>query len=302
MKTEVSEMKLDQINIRDPFVLVYEERYYMYGTRGETAFEKKAYGLDVYISEDMKDWQGPVEVFTKTDDFWADRHFWAPEVYHYRGAFYMFATFADKKRQHTIVLKADKPDGMFRPWSSEPITPEGWLTLDGTLYVDKDKRPYMVFCREWKQVKVGQIWAVELEESLKKAKGEPFMLFKASEARPLVKSFLFGRYVTDGPYFVETEDGRLHMLWSSYGQQGYVQLLAENDTQDLKGKFTTKEALYVSDGGHGMIFKDLKGRYKLVLHTPNTPKKEHPVFIGLEYKEGRFISRKDTEACKGSNR
>ena len=284
-------MQLNEINIRDPFVLVYDHRYYMYGTRGETAFEKKAYGLDVYFSEDMKNWEGPKEIFTKTDDFWADRHFWAPEVYHYRDGFYMFATFANRKEQRTVVLKADRPDGMFRPWSEKPITPAGWLTLDGTLYIDEEGKPYMVFCREWKQVKVGQIWAIELDETLKEAKGEPFMLFKASEAAPLAKSFLFGRYVTDGPYFVRTEDGKLHMLWSSYGQKGYVQLLARSDTENLRGKFTTKEALYSSDGGHGMIFRDLAGDYYLVLHTPNTFKKEHPAFIRLDYADGRFISR-----------
>ena len=282
-------MKLNEINIRDPFVLIHEGRYYMYGTRGETAFEKKAYGLDVYISEDMEDWDGPREVFRKTADFWADRNFWAPEVYHYRDAFYMFATFADKKDQRTVILKADRPDGMFKPWSEQPLMPQDWRTLDGTLYIDDAGRPYMVFCREWKQVRDGQIWAVELEEDLKRAKGIPFMLFKASEAKPLVKPFLFRCYVTDGPYFVRTEDGKLHMLWSSYGHKGYVQLLARSDTDDLKGRFTTNEALYTSDGGHGMIFKDLKGDYRLVLHTPNTPKKEHPVFIKLDYSSGRFL-------------
>ena len=279
---------VNEINIRDPFVLVYENKYYMYGTRGETAFEKRAYGLDVYISDDMQNWDGPIEVFRKTDDFVFDKCYWAPEVYHYNDAFYMFATFAiGKQEQRTIILRSDRPDGMFKPWSLEYITPKGWPTLDGTLYIEDDK-PYMVFCREWKQVKVGQIWAVELSKDLKNTVGEPFMLFKASEAKPLAKSFLFGRYVTDGPYFVRTDDNRLHMLWSSFGKKGYVQLLAHNDTNDIHGKFITDEALYTSDGGHGMIFKDLNNEYYLVLHTPNTFKKEHPCFIKLQYNDGKF--------------
>ena len=29
-------MKTNEINIRDPFVLVHEGKYYLYGTRGET--------------------------------------------------------------------------------------------------------------------------------------------------------------------------------------------------------------------------------------------------------------------------
>ena len=281
-------MYINEINIRDPFVLVYDNKYYMYGTRGETAFEKKAFGLDVYISEDLNNWDGPIEVFKKTDDFWADRHFWAPEVYYYNNEFYMFATFANKKIQKTIILKADKPDSIFKVWNQTDITPQGWPTLDGTLYIE-DNKPYMVFCREWKQVKDGQIWVIELDKDLRNPIGEPFMLFKASEAKPLVKGFLFGRYITDGPYFVRTDDNKLHMLWSSLGQKGYVQLLAHNDTNDIHGKFITDEALYTSDGGHGMIFKDLNNDYYLVLHTPNTFKKEHPTFIKLDYKDGKFI-------------
>ena len=94
---------VNEINIRDPFVLVYDNKYYMYGTRGETAFEKRAYGLDVYISEDMQNWDGPIEVFRKTDDFVFDKCYWAPEVYHYNDAFYMFATFAIGKKEQRFI-------------------------------------------------------------------------------------------------------------------------------------------------------------------------------------------------------
>ena len=31
-------MKCEEINIRDPYVLVYNDTYYMYGTRGKNAF------------------------------------------------------------------------------------------------------------------------------------------------------------------------------------------------------------------------------------------------------------------------
>lgn len=287
-------MLTKEINIRDPFIFVFGNQYYMYGTRGETAFAKKAFGLDVYISKDLENWSDPIEVFKKTDDFWGEKNFWAPEVYYYNDSFYMFATFAHKKIQKTIILKADKPDGLFKPWNETDITPIGWPTLDGTLYI-QDDTPYMVFCREWKQVKDGQIWAVELDKELKNPVGEPFLLFKASEAKPFIKSFFFGRYITDGPYLIRTEDNKLHMLWSSMGKGGYVQLMAHSDTNDLSGKFKTDEVLYASDGGHGMIFKDLNNVYNLVLHSPNTFKKERPVFIKLNYKDGTFTKVKNFE-------
>ena len=37
-------MKLQQINIRDPFVLPYENKYYMYGSRVGVSDEKRYWG------------------------------------------------------------------------------------------------------------------------------------------------------------------------------------------------------------------------------------------------------------------
>ncbi len=75
--------------------------------------------------------------------FWADRHYWAPEVYAnfaYNGAFYMFASFKSADRcRGTMVLKADKPDGKFTVHSEGTITPPDWESLDGTLYISKKR-------------------------------------------------------------------------------------------------------------------------------------------------------------------
>ena len=107
-------MKREDINIRDPFILPYEGKYYLYGSRGSEVWEDNATGLDVYVSDDLENWSEPKEIFTRTADFWADRHYWAPEVYAYNGAFYMFASFKSADRcRGTMVLKADKPDGKF---------------------------------------------------------------------------------------------------------------------------------------------------------------------------------------------
>ena len=39
----------------------------------------------------------------------------------------------------------------------EAVTPDGWQSLDGTLYVDRSGKPWMVFCHEWLQVGDGQM-------------------------------------------------------------------------------------------------------------------------------------------------
>ena len=80
------------------------------------------------------------------------------------------------------VLKADKPDGKFTVHSEGTITPPDWESLDGTLYISKSGKPYMIFCHEWVQVNDGEMCAIEMSADLKRAVGEPILLFKASEA------------------------------------------------------------------------------------------------------------------------
>ena len=230
-------MKRTEINIRDPFVLVHEGRYYLYGTRGATCWGP-ADGFDVYVSEDLENWSGPHECFHNDGSFWADRNYWAPEVYHYQGAFYMFASFKHPEvRRGTAILRSESPQGPFVPHSEGCITPGDWECLDGTLYISKAGVPYMVFCHEWTQVGDGEICAVALSPDLKAPVGEPFLLFRASEApwckRMHHSSGLEG-YVTDGPFFWRTAAGTLLCLWASFSQGGYTEALAVSDNGEIE--------------------------------------------------------------------
>ena len=91
-------MKKEEINIRDPYVLVHDNKYYMYGTRAATCWGK-ADGFDVYVSEDLEEWSGPVEIFKRPEGFWADQNFWAPECIFYAGSFYLITTFGNGSRK-----------------------------------------------------------------------------------------------------------------------------------------------------------------------------------------------------------
>ena len=140
-------LECGDINIRDPFVLCEDGKYYMYGTRAKH-FGIKTGGFDVYVSEDLKKWSQPIECFNSKE---YDMNFevnWAPEVHKYNGDYYMFATFTRKscKLRGTYILKADNPLGPFKPHSKGIVTPPEWECLDGTLYINKDSKPYVVFC------------------------------------------------------------------------------------------------------------------------------------------------------------
>ncbi|WP_175598144.1 glycoside hydrolase family 43 protein [Paenibacillus luteus] len=290
-------LKSGDLQIRDPFVLavIDQQKYYLYGSTDKNIWGKGT-GFDAYWSHDLASWEGPFPVFRPDSDFFADTNFWAPEVYGYNDCFYMFATFRrqDNGLLGTAVLASDDLLGPFVPHSDGPVTPESWSSLDGSLFVDEEKQPWMVFCHEWQQTGDGEVCAVKLSNDLTCAVSEPVVLFCASEA-PWTTPYVSPRYpdqdnyVTDGPYLFHSSSGSLYMLWASFIDNKYALGIAQSATGLVTGPWThAEEALYQNDGGHGMVFRSFDGRLLLTIHTPNRTPDERPIFVELIEERGEF--------------
>jgi len=278
-------IKRKDIYVRDPFILVHDGRYYLYGTKmraPERSFE-------VYISTDLESWEGPQTVFAPYPGFWSSLDYWAPEVHEYRGAFYMFATLRSENRQRgTQIFKADSPLGPFAPVSDGPVTPREWSCLDGTFYLDENGKPWMVFCHEWIQIKDGTICAIRLSEDLSCAIEKPIVLFHGSDAK-WCKIF-DGNAVTDGPFMVRTKSGKLLMLWSSCCDTGYCTAIARSPFGSISGPWIQDDKpLFSMDGGHGMLFYSLEGKPYIALHAPNEKPLERPVWLEVTVTEDDII-------------
>jgi len=285
-------MQLSQINIRDPYVVLDNGRYYMYGTR-VSADSHANCGVDVYVSDDLITWEGPAECFTPPDNFWADRDFWAPEVHSYQGGWYMFLSLkSEDRRRGTQILKADSPIGPFFPHSNGPVTPPDWECLDGTLWVENGT-PYIVFCHEWVQVRDGEMCALPLTDDLSAPAGEPVLLFHGSDpvwSDGFSENNPWGHrtdeYITDGPFLYRTAEGRLIMLWSSFSADEYCEGLAYSSDSTLLGEWQhDPRMLFSKDGGHGMLFRDKEGVLRFVCHQPNVGFEERPVFFRIIEKD-----------------
>ena len=283
-------MKREDIHSRDPFVYTDTEHgtYYVYGTTDLIGEDSQTMTrFSVYTSGDLKEFEGPFTVFDgEKQHFWATDQYWAAEMHYYKGKYYLFGNFKAKdKCRATQILRADSPMGPFEPISGRPQTPEAWESLDGTLWIE-DGVPYLVFCHEWVQCRDGEIYAVELTDDLAMPKGEPFLLFRASEnpcVRPTHNSKGELCYVTDGP-FLYKENGKLHMIWSSFtrGETGGKYSVLEAEADDLRSKWTHFPSRFQFDGGHAMIFRDLAGNRIMSLHGPNVPPTERMRFIPLD--------------------
>ena len=270
--------------LRDPFVLVHNGRYYIYGTGW------KAYKC---TKDDLsRHWSMIIDAVTKPDD--AQKDLWAPEVFYYKDAFYMFTTYYSSKTNHRgcAIFKADRPEGPFVLYSDGHVTPSDWDAIDGTLYIDSDGQPWMVFVHEWTSMpdSVGAMAAARLSDDLSHFISEPIQLFCATDA-PWARSG-----VTDGCFMYTCSNGELVMLWSSFSADGYCVGVARSDNGALDGKWThdptplySKEIHGIYDGGHPMLFCALNGQMYMAIHSPNTAtddRKEKPVFIPFYEKDG----------------
>ena len=279
---------LADLQIRDPFVVPdpAHGRYLLYGTSG---FGEVAHGgFVVRTSKDLETWSAPQPVLAPAAGPAQAAHFWAPEVHAYRGRWYLFGSFSfgdvgRPEQRHTRIYVADEPTGPFTPLTTTSATPAEWLCIDGTMHVAEDGTPWMVFVREWVQVTDGEMHAVPLTPDLRATAGEPRRLFRASEApwsRPQTWGGFSGYRVTDGPWLHRTASGALLMLWSSFGDGGYLTGVARSKSGHVTGPWIQETApLFAGDGGHAMMFRDFKGELRLALHTPNVPGRERALIL-----------------------
>jgi len=267
---------LDSIRLSDPFILADKKTslYYMTGTGGL-----------LWKSSDLRLWEGPFRV-TQTDPVsWMGPRpmIWAAEIHPYAGNYYYFATFTNRsviidtvkgnkiERRACHVLVSDKPDGPYMPMADSVYLPADKPTLDGTLWIDKDNNPFMVYCYEWLQNGNGTIEKILLKPDLSGTIGEAKLLFRASESpwsRQKNEDGTVGpNKVTDGPYLFRTGTGRLGMIWTSWVFDVYTQGVAYSASGTLDGPWIQeKEPITSPNYGHGMLFYDLNGKLLMAIH------------------------------------
>lgn len=286
--------------LRDPFVLVEPNAYYVYGTGTSgkdwdstvwACYKNTSGNLNgEWVQTDHLVYERPAH---------AEKNFWAPEVHKYNGAYYMFANYFSSATQHRgcSILKAPTPEGPFVEITNGHITPHNWDAIDGTFYVDSNGQPWMVFVHEWTCTDdgIGRMATAKLSDDLTHFISEPVELFRADSP-----SWTNER-VTDGCFLYQTADGKLQMLWSNFCESGYCVGLAES-SGGVDGVWSQKDELLFSkgftgdyDGGHGMLFTDRDGTRYLAIHSPNTASEvtaERTVFVPVAERDGKLVCLK----------
>ena len=307
-------MSLPDMPLQNPYVLVDRatQTYFLYAQNNALLSGDSSPGTMVYQSKNLHDWSSPTKVYSVSSGGWADANGGAaaPEVHLFGGRYYLFTTlqnsstviaaaqqapgtnnyngnaiWQNQTARATVIAVADSPLGPFIDLNkSAPVTDPTFMTVDGTLHVDPDGTPWMVFAQEWLQKPDAVMAAVKLTSDLSAAAAVPTWLFKGSNA-PWYYDPVYGAppgqtltnilqgppYSTYGPQVYRTPNGSLVMLWSSYRQHytEYVQTQALSMTGNIAGPWKQLNPLVTGHVGHGMIFQALDGHLMLILHNNN---------------------------------
>lgn len=282
----------ERVPVRDPFILRVGGTYYLYeGLHKE--------GVLCYTSPDLEHWYGPVTVFHTPENFHGVKDFyWAPEVHFYRGAFYLFTSVFSSKTGHRCIsaYRSKSPLGPFEDIAGGCVSVPEWDCIDGTLFLDDDKKPWMVFVHEWVCVEDGNggMCAARLSDDLTRMISKPIPLFWALDQKKARTG------VTDGPYLYRMDNGTLLMTWSNYGKEDYFIAEAVSESGKIEGPWKQREELLyargqdgaTADGGHGMVFRRADGVYMMAFHAPNAHPFEYLVLREIEEKDGGIVFRK----------
>jgi hypothetical protein len=276
------DIPLDSIRLSDPCILADKNTatYYMTGTGGW-----------LWKSKDLRTWTGPFWVAETDSNSWMGPRpmIWAAELHAYKDKYYYFATFTNRSvkidsvlgnvidRRASHILVSDKPDGPYVPMKDSIYLPPDMPTLDGTFWVDKDGKPYMVYCYEWLQSLKDGRWdgtmeKIELKPDLSGSLGEAKLLFRASDSpwsreRDEEGNEIPSR-VTDGPWLFFTQTGKLGMIWTSWVFDVYTQGVAYSESGTLDGPWIQeKEPITPPNYGHGMLFRTFEGKLLMSVHS-----------------------------------
>lgn len=251
------------VPLGDPFIMLYQDTYYAYGTHADN-------GIEVYTSSDLLTWKKEKDLALNQQDSWAERWFWAPEVYHINGKFYMYYS-AD---EHICVAISNSPTGPFVQSVKEPMIASE-KGIDNSLFIDDDGTPYLSYVRFNDG---NNIWIAELEQDLITLKTETMQpcLHVSQEWEEVWPR------VNEGSYIIKHNE-LYYMIYSANSYESQFYGVGYATATSPMGPWTKydKNPIFQKPEdlvgvGHSAIFKDKSGQLKMVFHAHHNQNNIHP--------------------------
>ena len=250
------------VQLADPFIMLDGDTYYAYGTHASS-------GIEVFTSNDLKEWtfQG---LALQSKDVWADRWFWAPEVYKVGEKYYMYYS-AD---EHICAAVSDSPIGPFTQKNKSPMIADE-KCIDNSLFIDDDGKPYLIFDRFNGGLNIN---VAELEDDL--------LTIKRGTITPCIHMSQDWEKVyptVNEGGFVIKHKGLYYMIYSANSYESPSYGIGCATSEKITGPWTKydENPLLQFPGnlqgvGHGTIFQDKDGQLRIVYHSHWSKTSIHP--------------------------
>jgi GH43 family beta-xylosidase len=252
-----------KLPLADPFILCYENKYYAYGTSDPD-------GIVVYTSDDLKYWTRQPNLALHKNNSYADRWFWAPEVYFLNGQFYMYYS-AD---EHICVATSNSPLGPFVQDVQQPMFEE--KGIDNSLFIDDDGTPYLFFVRF---TDGNAIWMAQLENDYKTIKTSTLHLCFAANTSGWEADL--GK-VNEGPFCIK-HNGLYYLTYSANDYRSQKYGVGYAYTDNISGswvKYSNNPILQKPEGlfgtGHHCLFTDKEGQLRMAFHAHHSETEVNP--------------------------
>lgn len=263
--------------LADPTVFYDKGTYYLYGTGGGKDGSSD-HGFLVYTSTDLKNWTGPEGATNgyalKKGDSYGSWGFWAPQVFTYKGKYYMAYT-AD---EFISIATSDSPLGPFKQERIEKI-PTDTRLIDPFVFFDEDGKIYLYHVR---LTEGNRLFVAEMNPDLHSIKEETLTeCISASEGWEDTQKVEWK--VAEGPTVIK-KDGLYYFFYSTNDFRNIDYAVGYATSRSPYGPWKRYEGNPIIDRhllghngtGHGDLFLDKDNRYRYVLHTHYSDEKVSP--------------------------
>ena len=225
-----------------------------------------------YTSTDLQTWKFQGLALSKVNTT-EERWFWAPEVYHKNGRYYMYYS----ANEHLYVAVANSPLGPFRQQGTRMM--QSLLgdekCIDSSVFFDDDGSAWLFFVRF---TDGNCIWRCRLDSNLMTPVAgtlrECIHVTEPWEGR-------LGR-VCEGPFVIK-HGGQYYLTYSAndYQSQDYAVGYATAPTIDAVWTKSEKNPILhrwngLAGCGHHSLFTDHDGQLRIVFHSHFSHTKIHP--------------------------
>lgn len=279
-------------DVADPFILLHEGQYYLYGTTSPKE------GYKVFQSSDLVHWEdkgfclkkGDVkgEVIPIPQQEGSYFGFWAPEIIFYHGTFYMTYTVDD----HIGIAVSKSPLGPFTQEKKQWIFEKN--AIDGHFFVDEDDSVYLLY--RWREV--DRIAGVKMNADMCSVDESTTKILLAPGEYPWEEA-VKGIIGIEGPFLLRHK-GYYYLSYSAndcanpYYSVGYA--VSDSPLGEYK-KFENNPILsktdFVHGTGHHSFFTSKNGNLVCVYHRHFNTSTPYPRSACVD--RAAFVPAKDGE-------